>query len=382
MKTLLALATGALFLPALAGGALARTTPGVHLMTSIRVLSRAPDAVRYAVTVRPVGGPARATTLVLGTRRPAVWTAAAPGCLSSGDRTALACDLGDVRESESRTLRLTGRPGASGPAEVPVVAQVTAANAPSVTSSLGAVRPAARRLPRGKAFAPIADERPAGQESPDPEPSPSAESPAAESPAVESPAAQAAPDGSPAAESPSAQPSESEPAVSHAVRPLGGPPAKRPKPAAGPHQVPGAPKVSVEPQAAHALPRAPIIPHMPVPDVPDVPGAAATASPPPILPGGPAVPLPGASAPAALPQIATHPSPDEGISELSTMSPAGAMQAGRTSWATLIAVAVVTEASLLWLVAGFTVWRRKRVRKSGRHSRVRSRRLLLSRLLP
>jgi hypothetical protein len=46
MKILLALATGAAFLPALASGALARTAPGVHLVTSIRTLSHAPDAVR------------------------------------------------------------------------------------------------------------------------------------------------------------------------------------------------------------------------------------------------------------------------------------------------------------------------------------------------
>jgi hypothetical protein len=90
-------------------------------------------------------------------------------------------------------------------------------------------------------------------------------------------------------------------------------------------------------------------------------------------------PVPAASAPAVLPQIAAHPSAHgEGVSELSTLSPAGAMQAGRWSWATLIAVAVVTEAGLLWLVAGFTVWRRRRSRENGRR-RVRSPWVLLSR---
>jgi hypothetical protein len=57
------------------------------------------------------------------------------------------------------------------------------------------------------------------------------------------------------------------------------------------------------------------------------------------------------------------PSPSEGISELTTLAPAGALRAGRTSWATVIAVAITTEAGLLWLVAGLTVWRRRRVRQ-------------------
>jgi hypothetical protein len=129
--------------------------------------------------------------------------------------------------------------------------------------------------------------------------------------------------------------------------------------------------------AAHGPPLSPIIPHVPI--VPDLPGAAAPASPP---PGLPAVPLPGASPPAALPQIATRPSPGEGVSELHMMSPAGAMQAGRASWATVIAVAVVTEAGMLWLVAGFTVWRRRRQGTTGRRSRARSPRPLGSRSIP
>jgi hypothetical protein len=72
--------------------------------------------------------------------------------------------------------------------------------------------------------------------------------------------------------------------------------------------------------------------------------------------------------PPTLPQIAPPqpsplPSPSEGISELTTMAPAGALRAGRTSWATVIAVAIAAEAGLLWLVAGLTVWRRRRVRQ-------------------
>jgi hypothetical protein len=59
------------------------------------------------------------------------------------------------------------------------------------------------------------------------------------------------------------------------------------------------------------------------------------------------------------------PSPNSGISELTTLSPAGAMQAGRTSWATLIAIAVVAEAGLLLLATGLTVLRRKRTREGG-----------------
>jgi hypothetical protein len=86
-----------------------------------------------------------------------------------------------------------------------------------------------------------------------------------------------------------------------------------------------------------------------------------------------------------VPQIAPHTSPQAsagtGISELRTLTPAGAMQAGRTSWATVIAVAVVAEAGLLWLVAGLMLRRRRRTPKSGLHRRVRSSRLLFSRLL-
>ena len=407
MKTLLALATGAAFLPAFAGGALARTPPDVHLVTSIRTLSHAPDAIRYVVTVRPVGGMAHGATLVLATRRPAIWTAVVPGCLSSRDRTSVACDLGDLHESESRTVRLAGRPGASGREGVPVIAQAAADNAPAVSSSLGAIRPAALRAdgrPSDESSAaPDAGQSPLGE-------SPPVQSPAAESPAVESPAAQAVPDGSPAAESPAAQspavespaaqPSESAagPPASHVARPLGGSArrAGHARPAPAPHRThaaSAAPEASAAPKPSPAtaprLPHAPVIPHEPiVPDVPNaagapiVPGGAGSVSPPPIIPNNPGVPLPGASASPALPQIAGQPSRDLGVSELNTVSPAGAMQAGRTSWATLIAVAVVTEAGLLWLVAGLTVWRRKRVRKAVPRRPTRSPRLRTSRPLP
>jgi hypothetical protein len=130
----------------------------------------------------------------------------------------------------------------------------------------------------------------------------------------------------------------------------------------------------------------PVVPHAPIiPHVPDVSaGAEVPSATGPI--GGPAVPLPGVSAPAALPQIAPKTSPSEGVSELNTLSPAGAMQAGRTSWATLVAVAVVAEAGLLWLIAGLTVWRRRRMGNGAQRSLMRPRgrasRPLAGRLLP
>jgi hypothetical protein len=439
MKTLLALATGAVFLPALLGGARAHAAPGVHLVTSIQALPHVPGVVRYAVTVRPVRGPARSATLVLGTRRPAVWTDSTPACLASRDRTTLACDLGDLRESESRTLTVTGRPGGSGPAEVPVIARAAAANTPSVTSSLGGVRPVSlppfsavaravrAREAHGKSFVRAADESPsappapssagpAAAESPAVE-SPAVESPAVESPAVESPAAQAGPGALPPVESPSARPSESSPEAesspegespaisppispavgSHAVRPLerGAPSRIAPRNRlSGPHRASGAPGAPASPGAsATPLPKAggdraataaPIVPHVSdVPAMPDVPGAAASPMPPPPPAlGAQNTPLPGASTPAVLPQIAARPSPSEGVSEQNTLSPVGAMQAGRTSWATLIAVVVVGEAGMLWLVAGLTVWRRKRVQKPGRRPRTRSSWPVISRLIP
>jgi hypothetical protein len=52
----------------------------------------------------------------------------------------------------------------------------------------------------------------------------------------------------------------------------------------------------------------------------------------------------------------------------------------------MVAVAVVTEAGILWLVAGFTVWRRRRSREDRGRCRVRvarlRSRLLATRLLP
>ena len=348
-RTLLTLATGA-------AGVMttqAFAAPAVHLVTSIETLSHAPDGVHYAVSVRPVGGPAHATTLVLSTRRPAAWTARSPECLSSADRTALACDLGDIRESQRRTLRFTAQPG-DGPAQVPVIAQARAANAPSVTSSLGVNHPAALRL--------AGDEPPLPAPDPSQEPSPSA-------------SAEVAPVESPSAPAVASRPSESDfvpdsPAV---VLPHGPSPLARPR---APHRVPAAPAphAKVRPPA---VPHAPVIEHAPVvPHAPVIPPPAELpAGPPPNAPlGGPPI-LPGAPSP-ALPQLAPHASPGSGISELDTLSPAGAMQAGRTSWATLIAIAVAGEAGLLWLIAGFTVWRRKRTPKTGPRLRA------LARLMP
>jgi hypothetical protein len=395
-RTLPALAMGAaglVMMPAL--GAVAGAAPtarAVHLVTLIRALSRTPTAVQYAVTVRPVGGPAHAATLVLSTRRPASWTGLAPACLASRDRTALACDLGDLRESEARTLRVTARPGDRGPAEVPVIARAAAANAPSVTSSLGAaMRSQALRLARP------ADEPSPGSASPDQEDDAAAQSPEAQSSPGESP-----PAASPSAEAQAApsEPAESEAATSpeimspairsRSAHPQGPAPAAPPRPVrparppAPPHKAPAVAGAVPEPGRLPVVPHAPIIPH--VPDVPADAGAPPAGGP----IGGPAVPLPVVSAPAALPQIAPQiapkTSPGEGVSELNTLSPAGAMQAGRTSWATLVAVAVVAEAGLLWLVAGLTVWRRRRVGGGAQRSlmrpRGRSSRPLAGRLLP
>jgi hypothetical protein len=177
---------------------------------------------------------------------------------------------------------------------------------------------------------------------------------------------------------------------SRSAHPQGPAPAAPPRivrparPPAPPHKAPAVAGAVPEPGRLPVVPHAPIIPH--VPDVPADAGAPPAGGP----IGGPAVPLPVVSAPAALPQIAPQiapkTSPGEGVSELNTLSPAGAMQAGRTSWATLVAVAVVAEAGLLWLVAGLTVWRRRRVGGGAQRSlmrpRGRSSRPLAGRLLP
>ena len=360
----------------------APATPGVHLVTSIQALSHAPDAVRYAVTVRPSGGAARAVTLVLSTRRPAAWTAAAPTCLTSGDRTALACDLGDVRESETRTLRVTARPGPHGPPVVPVVLRAGAANAPSVTASLDAAR--TMRLTKA------VDEPSPGPSSPEPaaelassapDSSPDAQSPAAspstdQSPPIESPSAEPGPLVSPGVPSPEIRSDAARPSWSGAHRPprpraLASPTeAAHGSPLSSPH-APIIPHVGLEPEAPAGAPAVPI---------PGGPGPGGG-----LIPGGP----PAAPAPATLPQIAPRAgtqtvakaSPGQGTSELDMVSPSGALQAGRRSWATLIAIAVVTEAGLLWLVAGFTVLRRRRPGAAGVWVRTRWR-LRVSRLLP
>jgi hypothetical protein len=374
-------------------GVPARATPGVYLVTSIQALSRAPDAVRYAVTLRPAGGVARAVTLVLSTRRPATWTTAASTCLVSRDRTALACDLGDVRESETRTLRMTARPGPKGPPVVPVVLRAGAANAPSVIASLDAARTTGMRLtkaaeepsPGPSSLGPSSPEPAAdlASSAPDasPDASPDAQSPAADpstdqSPPIASPSAEPGPLVSPGVPSPEVRSDAARSSWSGAHRPARPhvPAAAHTRPPTTPH-APTIPPVALEPEAPAGAPAAPI------------PAAPITGGP---MPGGLLGGPPGAPTPATLPQIApqagapTAPkaSPGQGISELDTLSPAGAMQAGRRSWATLIAIAVVTEAGLLWLVAGLTVLRRRRPGTAGRRVRVRSRWPLLSRLLP
>lgn len=366
----------------------APATPGVHLVTSIQALSHAPDAVRYAVTVRPAGGAARAVTLVLSTRRPAAWTTAAPTCLTSGDRTALACDLGDVRESETRTLRVTARPGPHGPPVVPVALRAGAANAPSVTASLDAARTTSMRLTKAvdePSPEPSSPEPAAELASSVPDSSPGAQSPAAspstdQSPPLESPSAEPGPLVSPGVPSPQIRSDAARPSWSGAHRPPRPHTPASPTGAAhgsppSPPHAPIIPHVGLEPQAPAGAPA------VPIPGGP-VPGGG-------LIPGGPPGVSPGAPTPATLPQIAPRAgaqtvakaSPGQGTSELDMVSPASALQAGRRSWATLIAIAVVTEAGLLWLVAGFTVLRRRRPGAAG--VRVRTRwRPRVSRLLP
>jgi hypothetical protein len=425
-------AAGVMTSPALFGGAPAQAVADIHLLTSIRVLSRAPDAFRYAVTVRPVGGPARAATLIANTRRPAAWTVATPACLPSADRTALACDLGDMREQETRTLNLTARPG--GPAAMPVIVQVGAANALSVTASLGAAHPTTLRLVRSKRATTgepppgTAPSVPAGELTSQ-EPSPEAQSSAAGfSPELSPPAGVSPPVGSSSAGPATSEPVASEPAmaetaiaepgISETATPDAAKPevgalatssraAHQPKP--GHQRVRPTTSAGPEPAAPHAAPHpgtigaphGPIIPHVPVgPDLPGgagappapvatTPAAGAPAGgapmggpPPGGAPMGGPVPLPGASAPAVLPRIAPKTVPGEGVSELSTLSPAGAMRAGRTSWATLVAIAVVSEAGLLWLVAGFAVMRRRRRTPGVRGPRRQSPWPLISKILP
>jgi hypothetical protein len=380
-------------------GAPARATPGVRLVTSIQALSHTPDAVRYAVTVRPAGGAAHSVTLVLSTRKPATWTTAAPSCLASRDRTALACDLGDVRESETRTLRMTARPGPHGPPVVPVVLRAGAANAPSVTASLDAARATNMRLRKATdepSPGPSSPEPPVDlAASPAPDSSPGAQSPAVppstgQSPPVESPSAEPEPLASPGVPSPQVRSEAARPPWSGTHRP------PRPRPPAAAHgrppttpHAPLIPHVGLEPEAPAGAPAVPAPaggPEAPA-GAPAVPAPAG--GPPPGGPlGGPAGGPAGVPTPATLPQIAPQAgvqavpkaSPGQGVSELNTLSPAGAMQAGRKSWATLIGIAVVTEAGLLWLITGLTVLRRTRPGTAGRRARWRG--ALLSRLLP
>jgi hypothetical protein len=148
--------------------------------------------------------------------------------------------------------------------------------------------------------------------------------------------------------------------------------------------VPGTPPVA-RPVAGHVPPKRvrppkPVLPHAaPVP----VAAAVPVLTPPPLTPPaglGATPPIPPTSpspspspsvqeGPApALPEIAPRPAPSapssgkDGISELTMLAPAGALQAGRVSWATVIAVAIVAEAGLLWLVTGLTVLRKKKAR--------------------
>lgn len=372
---------GALIGPALLGSATAIATPAVHLMTSIQTLARAPEGTRYAVSVRSVGGTAHTATLVLTTFGPAAWTAAAPGCLSSADHTALACELGDLSPQRARTLRVTARPGPGGSTQVPVIAQASAVDAPPVVASLGVAHPAALRMVR-HVGEPVPSSSPGTEAAQEPQtfPAPEVSGPAGASPEP-SPSFSAAPavPVSPEAQTPwsaAAEPPRrvrpARPARKPAPRPAHPPAASAtPSPAA-------APQAGTTPEAG-----APAVPQVSVgPDASATPAAPAAVPPAAIPPlGGPALPLPTIGASPATPSIAPRTSRD-GVSQLDTLSPAGAMQAGRTSWATLVAIAVVTEAGLLWLVAGLTVMRRRRVGPASRRPGRLSSMPLLSRIRP
>ncbi|GLY86443.1 hypothetical protein [Actinoallomurus iriomotensis] len=371
--------TGGTFGPARFGGAAAVAAPAVHLVTSIQTLSRAPEGTRYAVSVRPVGGTARAATLVLSTFGPAAWTAAAPGCLFSADRTAMACDLGDLSPQRGRTLHVTARPGPGGPAQVPVVAQAGAANAPSVIASLGVAHPAAFRMVR-RVRAPDPSSSPGTDASPEPWTSPApAASPALEASPEPSPSfstAPVSPEAAPwsAAAVPSRRARPARPAAKPPHRPAT-PATHSPAPSQAPSQAGPAPMAG-----APAIPQVSVSPETSASSAANPPLGGPPLGGPPL--GGPALPLPTISATPSTPRIAPG-NPHEGVSQLDTLSPAGAMQAGRTSWATLIAIAVVTEAGLLWLVAGLTVMRRRRaLGASSRRSGRRALRPLLSRIRP
>jgi hypothetical protein len=326
----------------------ASASPLVRLVASIRPLAPEAGLVRYAVTVRPEGGTAREASLVLGTLSPAAWGTPVQGCLANSERTAMVCDLGNLPAGEDRTLILAARTGG---APVPIVAEAAAANAP---------RPAIVTSPD---TSPQTDESPPAQ-SPEPSAEPSQQPEPTMSPEVVRPSPGGAASGDPSPDL--VRPHVTQrtvgavrPTVKHGVSPASGVRIRKGPPAGA--------------GAGHRR-GAPVTPHKHV--HPTVPAPAAAppvppeAPPLPIVPGGSAG-GPGATAPdlpqLAAPQMTSSPSPNSGISELTTLSPAGAMQAGRASWATLIAIAVVAEAGLLWLATGLTVLRRKRTREGGVH---------------
>jgi hypothetical protein len=182
----------------------------VRVDTSIQVAAVTPGAVEYAVTVRPIGGPAIGVRLVLTTVEPAAWKRPPRGCAADGSTTVLRCDLGDL--TTARMLRVRVRTGGSFPAEPPVTVATSAANASERSVvELRTVQPpaVAARLTR-----PVP--APAVSSGAAPEPSPSASavpsvpaaSPAGGSPMAESPEVSSQPSMSPgvaAPVSPSAQ---------------------------------------------------------------------------------------------------------------------------------------------------------------------------------
>lgn len=154
-------------------------------------------------------------------------------------------------------------------------------------------------------------------------------------------------------------------------------PKSRPRPSHPPRAVVHRPPTVADP----AIPAEPMTPMRPdpvppesgmqpaapaAPAAPAQPAAPAPVPPGPVQPGTPPT-LPAASPSAALPQVAAEqasPSPKPPTArgaettELTMLTPTGAMAAGKRSWATVVAVAVAGEAMLLWLAASLRMWRR------------------------
>lgn len=275
----------------------------VRVDASVLVAAVTPEAVEYAVTVRPVGGPAIGVRLVLTTAEPAAWQRPAAGCASDGSTTVLRCDLGDL--PAARTLRLRVRTGG---AEPPVTVETSAANtsehsvvelrtvqppataarltrpasAPAVTvGAASEASPSVSAVPSVLAASPSGGSPIAQSPDMSPQPSVSPEVPAPVSPPAQAPADENP--SVPATPSPSATPRTV--AVSGSSGPAnagssGGRRSTAPKTA--PRRTPRMPSGGMRsglrprpgaPAAPSSVPPAARVP-VPVPGIPSVPGSA------------------------------------------------------------------------------------------------------------